>query len=137
VIPFHLTAREAARAALKAHEENRLTAQSGAGCVFYDKATGSCCAIGAGLPSVLVAYIDQNECLDAGLEWLVKHAMIVTTDDYDGLLGLMCHHDEWHDMEQLARDPDAAALPHEIRDVPAAAARAHGDFIAYAQRLAQ
>ena len=51
---YHLTARDAARAALKAHAEGRLGYQRGHTACLYRYPDGAVCAIGAALPDYVV-----------------------------------------------------------------------------------
>jgi hypothetical protein len=89
----HLVTREVAQAALIAHAEGRLTAQSNHKvCRYVD---GDCnCAVGAGMPPHLIRYLINN-----ARNWMNVLALardhIIEVDDVAGLRSLQQSHDAW------------------------------------------
>lgn len=90
---FHLTLEAAKAGALKAHAENRLTAQhlqGSSGCVYR---AGDCgCAIGVNLPP---SVLDQIEFKNLQSTRIIGLGAIISTDNWDGLFQLQMAHDYW------------------------------------------
>lgn len=100
---YHLTARDAARAALKAHAEGRLGYQRGHTACLYRYPDGAVCAIGAALPDYVVegrgGYPVESLC-GAG-------RISADMDDMLALMKIQNAHDQLCDSEP---DSDAAFL---------------------------
>lgn len=91
--PIHLDVQTVARAALKAYEEGRLSAQGPTPACRYRDASGRPCAIGAAIPDDVAASWDSLNG-GSGVYTLIG-AGEATTDGAIALMRLQDVHDLW------------------------------------------
>lgn len=98
--PIHLDVQTVARAALKAYDEGRLSAQGPSPACLYRDARGRPCAIGAAIPDDVAAAWDNAD--EPDIAALIDQG-VVTSSDCSALARLQEEHDLWargHSNEQ-------------------------------------